>query len=239
MATPSYSLTCTRKHLIAPGVYQLHFIKPEHFTFKAGQFVLFDVPLLDTPHDIQPRAYSIASSPGEAELLFTVQLKPGGRASAWIEKRVDAGTVITAKGPFGLFTVNPLSEKEHIFMATGAGVVPFRSHIRWLLLEARSPLRIRLIFGGRHEVNLFWTQEFTELAREHPQFRFHPSLTQPDNRWTGEVGRVQTICERLISDFSSVTVYACGSPAMVADVKNTALNAWHMEKKDVHTEGYI
>ncbi len=239
MVTPSYSLCCTGKRLIAPNVYELRFIKPEHFTFKAGQFVLFDVPLIETPADIQPRAYSIASAPADPELLFAIQLKPGGRASAWVEHVVSEGSVISAKGPFGFFTIDPESKHQLVLLATGAGVVPFRSHIRWLLLEEKSSMPIRLVFGGRHEENLFWMNEFRELARVHPHFHFHPSLTQPSAEWKGEEGRVQAVCERLIADFSNVNLYVCGSPAMVADVKKTALDVWHMEKKNVHTEGYV
>jgi len=41
----SFTGTCLQKTLLAPSVYELRCEKPTDFSFKAGQFVLFDVPL--------------------------------------------------------------------------------------------------------------------------------------------------------------------------------------------------
>jgi hypothetical protein len=105
MVTPSYTVTCTYKKLIAPGVYEFAFTKPEGFTFKAGQFVLFDVPLLTNPTDMQARAYSIASTPEDLELLFAIKIVPGGRMSTFVEEALREGTTLTMKGPFGVFEI--------------------------------------------------------------------------------------------------------------------------------------
>jgi ferredoxin-NADP reductase len=75
-----FTTTCLSKRRIAPGVYELRFKKPETLAFIAGQFLLFDVPLAGKPDDIQPRAYSIASTPTENDLLFVIKLVPNGRA---------------------------------------------------------------------------------------------------------------------------------------------------------------
>ncbi len=114
MPTPSHTIVCTGKRLVAPNVYELAFQKPALFPFKSGQFVLFDVPLLTHPDDIQPRALSIASSPNEGELLFAVKLKEGGRASEWVKKTLHEGISARMQGPLGLFTITPEESQRYV-----------------------------------------------------------------------------------------------------------------------------
>ena len=238
MAVPTYTVTCTRKTLLATGVYELVCTKPEGFIFKPGQFVLFDVPMLENPTDIQTRAFSIASTPAEGELLFVFKLIPGGRASKWVEHTVTEGTQIIMKGPFGNFTLDPAPEKELVCIATSTGIAPFRSQ----LLDAleRGDLRkMDLIFGVRSEADLFWNKELEQIAEKHPNFFLHFALSQPSDAWKGHKGRVQTLVPLIVKDFTPKLIYACGSPVMTKEIKEMALGQWGMEKKMVHVEGYI
>ena len=133
---PAFKTVCLSKTLIAPSVYELRLEKPASFDFKPGQFVLFDVPLLENEDDLQARAYSIASAPSESDLLFVIKLVPNGRASRWIEKRVSRGTAITMKGPFGAFTLDMDTAKAYLFIATGTGIAPLRSQILHIVTDA-------------------------------------------------------------------------------------------------------
>ena len=237
MVTPSYSITCSKKQLIAPGVYELRFSKPDGFSFRAGQFVLFDVPLISNASDIQPRAYSIASSPSEHELIFVVKVKEGGRFGEWLTRKLDKGSSLMMKGPFGLFTLN---EKPHhfIFAATGAGIAPFRSHINDAL-EHSDTRQIDLFFGVRHHDDLFWTDEFTALSASHTNFKVHLCLSGDNKEWKGNHGRIQTFIPSIIKDPLSTELYICGAPEMVKDIKALALENWKLPKANVHGEGYI
>lgn len=238
MPVPSFQLRCTRNKRIANGVYEFRFEKPEHFFFKAGQFVLFDVPLIDDPADIQTRALSIASSPHEQELIFVNKQKEGGRASRWIEKILKPGMEVRIQGPFGNFVLDPASEKEYLFIATSTGVAPFRSQI--LDTVGRKDVRrMDLVFGVRTEDDLFWKKELATIAQTYESVFVHFALSQPSDIWTGHRGRVQTLVPMIIPDFSKKSVYVCGSPAMTKELKQTCLEQWGMEKKDLHVEGYI
>ena len=237
MVTPSYEIRCTEKTLLAPNVYELVFEKPKGFMFKAGQFVLVDVPLISDPTDIQPRAYSLASTPEERDLLFVVKLKEGGRCSEWLEQKIEVGTVSTVKGPFGFFTLRQ-NMNDCIFVATGAGIAPFRGHI----IEAlgmSDPRTMHLFFGVREESDLFWTETFRQLEVKHPNFHFHLCLSGTDEEWRGNKGRVQQFIPSVIRDPNATDLYACGAPEMVSDIKKLALDTWKLPKAQVHGEGYI
>ncbi len=238
MATPTYTVTCMCKRLLAAGVYEFVFTKPDGFAFKPGQFVLFDVPHAENPEDIQTRAFSIASAPHETDLLFAVKLVEGGRASAWFERVVQEGSTAVIKGPFGNFVLDPAPGKNLLFLATSTGNAPFRSQILDALVRGDTR-RMDFVFGVRSETDLFWVEELRAWERTYPNFFLHVTLTQPSPSWTGHKGRVQVIAPQVAKELASTLLYACGSPVMTKDVKQLALAEWGMDKKQVHVEGYI
>lgn len=238
MPIPRHDIVCTEKKLIAKDTYQLRFARPDGWTFKTGQFVLLDVPRLDNPADVQTRAYSIGSGPDEQDILLAVKLKAGGRSSTWIERVVAEGTHATMQGPFGNFTLPETSHKPYLFLATGAGIAPFRAQIRELLQRDES-CAIDLVFGVRTREELFWIDEFEALAKRHGRFSLHVTLTRGDDGWTGHRGRVQAVGPLVADDLAERVVYACGNPDMTKDVKPLALGDWGIPKQDLHIEGFI
>ncbi len=237
MVTPFYSLTCTKKELIAPNVYELRFEKPATLLFKPGQFLLFNVPLVANPADIQPRACSIASTPDEQDLLFVVKLKQGGRMSEWIEKSLAVGSIITMKGPFGLFLLRP-NDHDILFAATGAGIAPFRSQILHSL-NAGETRTMHLFFGVRNIEDLFWHKEFESLQERHNNFHLHLCFSGEHANVSGETGRIQKFLPNFIKNTETTDLYVCGAPEMVADIKKMGLETLGLPKQNVHAEGYI
>lgn len=238
MTTPTYHTTCTSNSPIARDVYEFACKKPEGLTFQPGQFVLFSVPLVENPLDIQPRAFSIASSPDETDLLFVAKMKEGGRASRWILELLKPGTSVTMQGPMGLFLLDQKTVNDYLFICTSTGVAPFRSMIRDVLL-AGDRRRIDLVFGARTEEDLFWMEELTALTAQYENFFLHLALSNPSEQWKGHRGRVQTLVPQIVRDFSQKSIYICGSPEMTKEVKELCLEQWNVPKDDLHVEGYI
>ncbi len=233
----SFQSACLQKHLIAPGIYELRLSKPEGFTFLPGQFVLFDVPLIENLENIQTRAYSIASAPQEPDLLFVIKLMRGGRASRWIEDKVTTGTVFTLKGPFGKFTLDEGTTKPYLFVATSTGVAPFRSQILPVLQKGVT-CRIDLVAGVVRKEDFFWEEQWRALEEYYPNFRAHASFLSGEPDWHGETGSVQERISRLITDPSNVSIYICGATEMVQETKRLCVTLG-VRKEDVHTEAYI
>lgn len=238
MTTPTHTVTCTRNLPIARDVYEFALEKPEGFTFAPGQFVLFSVPLIENTGDTQPRAFSIASSPDEKELLFVAKMKEGGRASQWILELLKPETTVSMQGPMGLFLLDRETTKDYLFICTSTGVAPFRSMIRDVLL-AGDRRRIDLVFGARAEEDLFWMGELTALTKRYENFFLHLALSNPSEQWKGHRGRVQTLVPQIVRDFSEKCVYICGSPDMTKEMKGLCLEQWGVPKDDLHVEGYI
>jgi len=237
MPISSYLITCTDNRVIARDVYEIRFTKPEGFTFIPGQFVLFDVPLLENLSDVQTRAYSIASAPQEGDLLFVIKMKAGGRASRWFVESLKVGDTVRMQGPFGVFTLDRSVPNDWLFVCTSAGLAPFRSQlVAFLPQEAR---RIDLIFGVHAEEDFFWLDEIRALLKSHPNFRLHLTLSVSSSSWTGHVGHVQTLLPDLLKNRPGTKVYICGNPEMTKEVKRMCIEEFALPKADVHMEGYI
>ncbi|PIR49275.1 hypothetical protein COU80_00815 [Candidatus Peregrinibacteria bacterium CG10_big_fil_rev_8_21_14_0_10_55_24] len=237
MPTPHWTLRCTGKSALTHDVWAITLEKPQEFSFTPGQFVLFDVPSVADPQDTEPRAYSIASTPKESELLFTIKVKPGGRAGQWVTDILLEGTGVSMQGPLGLFALAP-SERDLLFVATGVGMAPFRSQIA-SALAAGDKRSMDLIVCVMSERDVFWKEEWETLAQRYPQLRFHLTLSDPVGAWRGLTGRVQQVIPRCIADIEERDVYLCGNPAMTLDVRELCTSTWGVPPEHVHMEGYI
>ena len=124
----------------------------EKFTFKAGQFIMLDLPLNSK---VNNRSYSIASNPTENnEFELVVVLKPDGLGTNYLfnEQTIKPGTKVKCSKALGKFTLDETTEKEICFICTGTGIAPFRAML--MDLERKGTLKdkkINLIFGCRFE----------------------------------------------------------------------------------------
>ena len=127
---------------------------------------------------------------------------------------------MTAIGPFGDFHIKP-TQKEMVYLGGGAGMAPLRSHITHLLESRHSPRRISFWYGARSRQELFYQDVFTDLAARHPNFSFHPALSEPlpGEDWTSHTGLIHEVAEREYlrahPNLSAVEFYLCGPPALI------------------------
>ena len=199
---------------------------------------MIDVPAAGDETDIQPRAYSIASTPEEDEILFVIKYEEGGRASEWIKNVVTEGTEARIQGPLGVFTLDQESKSDLFFICTSTGNAPFYSMIRSALASG-DQRQMYLLYGCRSEEDLYWQEELSALADQHENFHMHFALSQPSETWEGLTGRVQTLIPDLVPSFEDTKFYVCGNPEMTKEVKTMLMEEYGVEKKNVHIEGYI
>lgn len=237
MPAPTYDITCIKNVNITQSVHEVRFSKPKGFSFQAGQFVLFHVPLVGDPADVQTRAYSIASAPHEEELLFIIKVKEGGRASNWVSSLLGEGDTVRMQGPFGRFLLEE-GRSDLLMICTGTGIAPFRSQV-WTLSKNKSNRRVFLFFGNLTEKDLFWKEELEAIEAEHDWFAFHPVLRDADEGWRGHRGFVQDAITATVQDIPGKDLYICGSPVMADAVKKLALGEWGVARDRVHVEGFV
>ena len=194
------------------------------------------------------RAYSMASYPGEKGIIKlnvriatppfdrSVPREQGpkllpvnpGIASSYVFTR-KPGDKVMISGPYGEFLLpkDDPDNVEYIFVGGGAGMAPLRSHIMQLFKTLKTGRKVSFFYGARALVEAFYLEDFAELEKEFPNFKFHLALDRPDPaadaagvKYTA--GFVHNVMyETYLKDHETpedIKYFMCGPPMMVASV---------------------
>ena len=189
------------------------------------------------------RAYSMANYPEEGDLIILnvrVALPPWDqKKGGW--KSVNPGICssymfsckpgdkVTISGPYGEFFINQTS-REMIYVGGGAGMAPLRSHVSHLFHSEKSSRKVSYWYGGRSRRELFYLDQFRNIEKDFPNFRFYIALSEPleEDNWKkkenladdkdGFVGFIhQCLYENYLKshkDPEEIEFYFCGPPQM-------------------------
>jgi CDP-4-dehydro-6-deoxyglucose reductase len=191
-------------------------LQPPSIAFKAGQFISFEVHQEGKKIPLT-RPYSIASSPSRKDTVdLLLNLVPGGPGSTYLFS-LQPGDRTQFKGPAGAFYLHEDHGRDHLFVATGTGIAPFRSML-YTLCERQSSSAITLVWGVRHQRDLYYQDELDALVCAHSNFRYIMTLSRPGEGWPGEVGRVTRYIDQSVASVQNLAVYLCGNSGMLQDV---------------------
>jgi ferredoxin-NADP reductase len=262
-----YTARLDRKVCISESAQCFHFEfvidDLESFPFTAGQFV--STVETDSNGKQQTRAYSIASAPRGKSFDLCVNRVEGGFFSNHLADLTDlpSGGMVQVHGPHGYFILKtPVTDS--ILIATGTGIAPMRGFVQWLFPKGepdRSEGKdIWLVYGTRHETELYYHEEFEALAAKHPNFHYLATLSRAGESWTGLRGYVQDHVARIVEERAArraqtlpvapvdpatppselkfdIYAYICGLNNMVSGVRETLAGCgWH--RKQIIFERY-
>lgn len=215
---------------LAPEVR--HFVfeaaETERVLFTPGQFV--SVTERIEGREVT-RAYSIASPPDGKQFELCLNRVADGLVSPHLFD-LRPGDSVRVSEPLGHFVPrDPLNDS--LFVATGTGIAPMRSMLHHLLASGTEK-HLTLLFGARYEAGLLYRDEFETLAREHPNFRFLPTLSRPGDGWNGRAGHVQMHLDEALGGSTGRDVYICGLKAMVDDVRSIFKNKGFDRKRLIY-----
>ncbi len=184
--------------------------------YEAGQYLSLQV----NPEG-ERRSYSLASWPSQPKLELVVDTTPMGKGSKFI-LGLKPGDEVPILFPLGRFTieqtVGTVIDRRLIFIATGSGIVPLRSMIHSLLEDKQYRGPVDLHWGMRFQDDLFWVQEFENLATSFSNFKFDISLSKADDRWHACWGHVNDCLVKHYQTFSGGSAFICGNEVVIADV---------------------
>ena len=201
---------------------------PEEYRGDWVKYGLFD--LVSTVDEDVLRAYSMANYPDEkGTIMLNVRIAtppkaglPPGKMSSYIFN-LKAGDKVTISGPFGEFFVKE-TDAEMVFVGGGAGMAPMRSHIFNQLKSVKTKRKMSFWYGARSTREVFYQQDFDQLAAENDNFVWHVALSDPlpEDNWTGYTGFIHTVLyENYLKQHKApedCEFYMCGPPIMNASV---------------------
>ncbi len=225
----------TRREDISHDLLVMWIEKPEGFGFKAGQYCTIGSGRIE-------RAYSIVSAPHEDDLELFVELvpPPDGNLTPLIWDLQPGDTLTIRPRAKGIFTFKPAMSNQFM-VATVTGIVPFVSILRDYLHNDRSGHRFYVLQGASYVDEFTYDAELRRLADRNPELiTFVPTISRPaeerNSGWTGETGRVNAIAPEYAERFAltpdDTTIYACGHPGMIEDVKERFVpRGFHVEEE--------
>jgi Na+-transporting NADH:ubiquinone oxidoreductase subunit F len=173
------------------------------------------------------RAYSMANHPLEkGTVLLNIRIAtpppgmdvPSGIGSTFLFN-LKAGDKVMLSGPYGEFFAKE-TDREMCFIGGGAGMAPMRSHILDQIKRIKTKRKMTFWYGARSAKEMFYHEEFLQLAKENPNFKYHVALSepQPEDNWTGLTGFIHNaVLDNYLlnhEDPAEIEFYMCGPPMM-------------------------
>jgi phenol hydroxylase P5 protein len=226
----------TRIEVLTPTIIALFFKLDEAIHFQAGQYVNLEIPTLGIK-----RAFSLALPPSSGfEVELNVRIVAGGQGTTFLHNVLKTGDPVRLSGPYGRFFVRKSAGVPILLMAGGSGLSSPRSMILDLL-DAGSELPITLIYGQRSRAELYYHEQFAELAERHSNFSYVPALSHEaeGSDWQGFRGFVHDAARaHFANDFRGHKAYLCGPPLMI-DACITTLIQGRLFERDIYTEKFL
>ncbi len=233
---------------------------PDKFQKDWDKFKLWDLKMKNEEQVF--RAYSMSNHPAEGNIVsLTIRIatppfdrvKGGwmdvnpGICSSYVFSR-KPGDKVTISGPYGEFFIKE-TQSEMLYIGGGAGMAPMRSHLYHLFHTLKTGRKVTFFYGGRTKQELFYIEEFREIEKQFPNFRFAVALDNPlpEDNWVlkkdlddpegdGFKGYVhQVVIDEFLSKHpepEELELYFCGPPIMNQCVLTMA-DEWGIPEENV------
>ncbi|MCK5730887.1 MAG: NADH:ubiquinone reductase (Na(+)-transporting) subunit F [Draconibacterium sp.] len=180
------------------------------------------------------RAYSMANHPAEGNIVMLnirIATPPFDRVSGGFKKvnpgicssyifDLKPGDKVTVSGPYGEFFLKD-NDNEMMFVGGGAGMAPMRSHLFHLFHTLKeSKKNITFWYGARSWKEVFYYEQFREIEKNYPNFKFNLALSEPEpeDNWEGPIGFIHQVIYdnylRTHEEPEEIDYYMCGPPMM-------------------------
>jgi ferredoxin-NADP reductase len=224
---------------IAEGTTAFQFERPADFDFKPGQCADVTLPEpQETDAEGNVRAFSIASSPFENQLMFATRMRDTAFKRSLKQMPLGAEVKITAA--MGSLTLHKNSARAAVFLAGGIGITPFLSILRQSDHD-RLLHKLYLFNSNRRPEDAPFLETLQSLERSNPNFKLICTMTQmPKSRmkWTGETGLIdKEMLSRHLTNLQGPIYYVAGPPAMVAGLRKMLVDAG-IDEDDIRSEEF-
>lgn len=229
-----YTVKLIERKEIAKNTFRVLLEKPKDFSFNPGQFMFLDFQE-PTNTDDNPtfRAMSIASSPNEEHLMFTMR----GSESAFKQNilAMNEGDTLIIKGPMGHVTLPENVNQSIAFLVAGVGITPARSMIKY---EERK--------GGERPITLLYANKTKDSIAFHEELKdvklqtYKPvfTLTKEEGEWDGDTGRInEDMIRNHVDDIENTMYYIVGTQVFVDSMKEILENM-NISKENIQFDNF-
>jgi len=198
----------------------LRFLLPEGTSLRAkpGQFLTFHWLIKGKR---VTRAYTISSSPSQAKYVeITPKRVENGCVSNYLHDDAKLGLAVEATGPHGKFFFDETAHPSIVLIAAGSGITPMISIVRYIN-SLRLPTRVTLLYCVRSRNDIMFGAELERLQNSMPSFHYSVTLSQPDENWIGNKGRLtQEYVFGHVNDLERPIYFLCGPRGFMENARS-------------------
>ena len=230
------------------------YVIEEQFRDDWDRFKMWDLTCKNDTETV--RAYSMANYPAEGNIItlnVRIATPPMDRATGtWMNVSpgisssyifsLKPGDKVTMSGPYGDFHIQE-TENEMLYIGGGAGMAPLRAQILHLFNTVKTGRKVSYWYGARSKKEIFYEEDFREIERNFPNFKFHIALSdpQPEDNWDGYVGFIhQVILDNSLSKHEApedIEYYMCG-PGPMANAVKVMLDNLGVERSSLYFDDF-
>ncbi len=189
----------------------------QQLEYRPGQILHYELDALAFPDERGARRhFTISSSPTEEGIvMFTTRIRGSGFKETL--RQAPIGYELTCESPEGEFIMQEgETQQRHVFIAAGIGITPYRSILRYAA-DMNEPFKVFMLDFNRSSADIVFRRELESIASQMPTFSFVNVLTEPEEGWTGEQGKLgEAILRKLLPDPDGLSFWVSGPPSMVS-----------------------
>jgi ferredoxin-NADP reductase len=210
----------------------------QKFEYRPGQFVFFELDTLAFPDERgNRRHFTISSSPTEKGIImFTTRMRGSGFKETL--RYAPLGYELTVETPDGLFVMPEGETRRQVFITGGIGVTPFRSILRYAV-DTNTPISSLMLYFNRASSDIVFRNELENISLQMPTFSVVHALSQPEDGWTGERGKLdELLLRKYVTDFDQAVFWISGPPPMVSACRSL-LEQIGVPDEAIRTDSFI
>lgn len=208
------------------ATYDLTFVDPDiatRYRFLPGQFNMLYLP------GVGEVAISISADPRTRD-RWAHTIRVAGNVTQALSK-LQPGATLGLRGPYG--NPWPMAEcrgRDVILVAGGIGLAPLRPVIYELIANRSLYGSITLLLGARTPDGLLYPSQYADWQAN--GFDLHTTVDRASMEWTGNVGVVTTLLDRLpLPRPDNTVLFVCGPEVMMHFTVKSALKRTLVEQQ--------
>lgn len=208
-----------------PLIATIRKVKPE--TYDTTTFTLqLDDPEARTAWSHKPGQFLEVSVFGAGEVPFCIASSAEGRDTMDITVRkvgnvtsalheLGEGDQVGVRGPLGnSFPLDEVAGKHALFVVGGLGLAPLRPQIQEVYRERDRFADVTVLYGARTPEDMIYSDELEEW-QQREEMTCLLTVDRATDGWTGNVGVVGTLLEKVDLNVENTVAFVCGPPIMI------------------------
>jgi sulfhydrogenase subunit gamma (sulfur reductase) len=177
------------------------------FVYEPGQFGFLSA------FGVGEAPFGITSVAGIDQTVDFAVAKVGTVTHALHE--MNPGDVVGVRGPMGnCFPMPEIKGQNVIVLGGGIGGAPLRPVITSILHDRDNYGNLSILWAARSPSLLVFTDEY-DVWRKAPRTQLHLTVDEGDASWSGHVGLITQLLQKVAPSPDNATVIICGPPIMI------------------------